>query len=594
MCSGRVEMQANEDLQQIHDGHRNYSSHPNAKCSWLVRAELDETQSPLPIEINVTFFETECGWDHLYIYDGTSSLKSTLLASLCGISNNPPLLYATSGHAFLHFYSDMAYNMSGFDLTIRSIAKIPEPLNPLPALVENTGFGLLTLDRSLLPETMTPRALPSSVRVGAKVFIWGGYQFPDYNSEPDNATWLIDLDGAIEPKKLDYSSPPIRYGAPTTIFRKTHALIYGGVKFPDYHLFNDLWVLDTSQNIGWTQVKATSYSEDQSSEKLFTMAGHSMVTVTFQNGTELILCFGGYVDDAGFVSLTVEFVPHEEKIDQFLFRYPETLGFRVPGSYGHVSVVDPENPSHVYLYGGFQNNIVRNELVVYDATTRIFTQLRTAENAARRWLHAGGIVGRHLIFLSGNSHTDTSHSSGTLCYSDEILLYSIECGKWTTIQSSEKWFPRYGSASISLDDKVMLIGGYDGELKNEIITFEPSDFPNECSVVTRTSDDSCERVEHPFAAPTYCSSCVFKNSHRDESCHYCADSSGTERDTCAATPEKGYRNTNTCYSDVQDCPDFKQWTCSLSHKRCTSCITSGCSYVVKRYFNAIFFSPSFK
>jgi len=582
MCSGRVEMQANEDLQQIHDGHRNYSSHPNAKCSWLVKAELDESESPFPIEINVTFFETECGWDHLYIYDGTSSLKSTLLASLCGISNNPPLLYATSGHAFLHFYSDMAYNMSGFDLTIRSIAMMPEPLNPMPALVENTGFGLLTLDRSLLPEEMTARALPSSVRVGAKVFIWGGYQFPDFNSESDDATWLIDLDGAIEPKKLDYSSPPIRYGAPATIFKKTHALIYGGVKFPDYHLFNDLWVLDTSQNIGWTQAKATSFFEDQTAEKLFTMAGHSMVTVNFKNGTELILCFGGYVDDAGFVSLTVELVPHEERIDQFFFRYPETLGFRVPGSYGHVSVVDPENPSNVYLYGGFQNNNVRNELVLYDATTRIFTQLRTAESAARRWLHAGGIVGRHLIFLSGNSHTDTSHSSGTLCYSDEILLYSIECGKWTTIQSSEKWFPRYGSASISLEDKVMLIGGYDGELKNEIITFKPSEIPDECSVVTRTNDDSCERVDkNPFAAPTYCSSCVFKNSHRDDGCHYCADSSGTERDTCAATPEKGYRNTNTCYSNVQDCPDFKQWTCSLSHKRCTSCITSGCSYVVK-------------
>ena len=92
----------------------NYSSSYQAKCSWLISAPAHpEPSYQYLIELNITSFETECGWDHLYIFDGTSAYKSTLLGALCGIMKNPPLFYAGSGNAFLHFYSDMAYNMSG-------------------------------------------------------------------------------------------------------------------------------------------------------------------------------------------------------------------------------------------------------------------------------------------------------------------------------------------------------------------------------------------------------------------------------------------------------------------------------------------------
>lgn len=55
----------------IHDGLGNYSV--GVKCSWLVDAPNSS------ITLRLEEFATECGWDHLYVYDG-DSVDSPLLA----------------------------------------------------------------------------------------------------------------------------------------------------------------------------------------------------------------------------------------------------------------------------------------------------------------------------------------------------------------------------------------------------------------------------------------------------------------------------------------------------------------------------------
>jgi len=50
----------------IHDGAGNYSI--DVKCSWLIDAGSPNTT----IRLHIEEFATECGWDHLYIYDGDS------------------------------------------------------------------------------------------------------------------------------------------------------------------------------------------------------------------------------------------------------------------------------------------------------------------------------------------------------------------------------------------------------------------------------------------------------------------------------------------------------------------------------------------
>jgi hypothetical protein len=58
----------------IHDGHGNYST--DVKCSWLVDAGGAPNAT---IRLHLEEFATECGWDHLYIFDG-DSVHSPLLA----------------------------------------------------------------------------------------------------------------------------------------------------------------------------------------------------------------------------------------------------------------------------------------------------------------------------------------------------------------------------------------------------------------------------------------------------------------------------------------------------------------------------------
>lgn len=142
----------------IHDGWGNYSV--SVKCSWLIdahhphygRRHSSNPSRAANIRIHLREFATECGWDHLYIYDGDSvdspllavfryvlctncspngptghSLMLILFVLLCsGLMyrgnfsiRRVPQVIARSGTALLHFFSDDAYNMSGFNLTYK-------------------------------------------------------------------------------------------------------------------------------------------------------------------------------------------------------------------------------------------------------------------------------------------------------------------------------------------------------------------------------------------------------------------------------------------------------------------------------------------
>ena len=66
----------------IHDGWGNYSV--SVKCSWLIdtrdlHGSHKHGKPPPTIRMHLREFATECGWDHLYIYDG-DSVDSPLLA----------------------------------------------------------------------------------------------------------------------------------------------------------------------------------------------------------------------------------------------------------------------------------------------------------------------------------------------------------------------------------------------------------------------------------------------------------------------------------------------------------------------------------
>ncbi|KAM3959859.1 LOW QUALITY PROTEIN: attractin-like protein dsd [Aphomia sociella] len=115
-CGGKVKLTSPSGI--ITDGIGNYSV--STQCSWLVSPPW--LGHPPAIRIRLESFATECGWDHLYVYDGDSVRAEKLLAVYSGVlesgeSDWTRQVVARSGSALLHFFSDDAYAMEGFNVT---------------------------------------------------------------------------------------------------------------------------------------------------------------------------------------------------------------------------------------------------------------------------------------------------------------------------------------------------------------------------------------------------------------------------------------------------------------------------------------------
>ena len=113
---------------------------------------------------------------------------------------------------------------------------------------------------------------------------------------------------------------------------------------PKHELYSDVWRYSLESN-KWNLI------ENSGSKKPLLLAGHSLVTVKFKNGTELVISFGGYSTNFGYTSLVQEF-RFDHLAKSVGVSVPFTFGRRIPGSYGHVSIVDQSEPSLVYIYAG--------------------------------------------------------------------------------------------------------------------------------------------------------------------------------------------------------------------------------------------------
>ncbi len=130
LCGGKIKLNGTEGW--LADALGDYNYTVDSKCTWLIEAPVEDAT----IRLHIKEFATECGWDHLYIFDG-DSVFSDLRAVYSGMVRQDryqvqrvPELVGTSGSMLLHFYSDVAYNMSGFNITF-SVNSCPTMNNDL-------------------------------------------------------------------------------------------------------------------------------------------------------------------------------------------------------------------------------------------------------------------------------------------------------------------------------------------------------------------------------------------------------------------------------------------------------------------------------
>ncbi|KAJ1365094.1 putative protein tag-53 [Parelaphostrongylus tenuis] len=107
-CYGRIKMTENQS--HLIDGPLDYTS--SSKCTWVIENVKNAATS---LNIRLENFQTECGWDFVYIYDG-DGVYGEQLAAFCG-DQQVQELSAPSGKALIYFFSDLAMNLNGFNIT---------------------------------------------------------------------------------------------------------------------------------------------------------------------------------------------------------------------------------------------------------------------------------------------------------------------------------------------------------------------------------------------------------------------------------------------------------------------------------------------
>ncbi|XP_024889082.1 attractin-like protein 1 isoform X1 [Temnothorax curvispinosus] len=518
-CGGKVRL--SERIGSIHDGTGNYTA--DVRCSWLI-----ESSPNTKIRMHVEQFATECGWDHLYIYDG-DSVEAPLLAVFSGLMHKDsyhirrvPEVIARSGSALLHFYSDVAYNMSGFNITYK--------INACPSRYSNidcSGHGVCiegtcTCDATWTGEACDVQVCPNNCsyhhqqgecdRESHHCRCFHGFKGADCSQRGDHGFWesvtykdlppegsashcsivwkdslyvvggesfhrakmiyVYDYNGNVwETPHVEGRVPLPRYAHSCVLFGDK-IFMYGGV-VQNSTVTNEIWAFDVSAKV-WENV--TVHDDDCYNKTIcgpLKVAGHTATRVQNYDKKEKMIVIFGYSPQYGYLNTVQEY-----SLGTREWQIVETKGFPVKGGYGHSSAYDPLT-NLIYVYGGYvsesqSTHVLTSRLYSYHPNDYEWRLLTSAPSA--RFFHTATFVtsGLMLVF-GGNMHNDTQQSHGARCYSADTLGYDVTCDTWHqyTMPKDMNDLPRYGHSATVFEKSMYIYGGFDGEMLSDMLRYTP-------------------------------------------------------------------------------------------------------------------------
>ncbi|XP_063985474.1 attractin-like protein 1 isoform X1 [Diachasmimorpha longicaudata] len=517
-CSGKVRLKAPSG--SIHDGTGNYTT--DVKCSWLIESSANSS-----IRMHIEEFATECGWDHLYIYDG-DSVEAPLLGVFTGLMHKDgyhirrvPEVIARSGSVFLHFYSDVAYNMSGFNITYK--------INACPSRyshIDCSGHGVCTDGTCTCDPTWTGEACDASVcpnncshhhdqgecnRERNECNCSPGYKGSDCSQRVERGYWetipykdfspegsashcsivwhdslyivggesfhrskmiyVYDFTGNVwETPHIEGIRPLPRYSHTCVLFGDK-IYMYGGV-IENSTVTNELWAFDISAKV-WENVTVRHHCNNRTMCGPLRVAGHTANLVHSHDRNEKMVVIFGHSPQYGYLNTVQEYYFGTRE-----WRIVDSTGFPIKGGYGHSAAHDPLT-NHIYVYGGYvsesqSNQALTSRIYSYHPNTRVWRLLTSAPSA--RFFHTGVFVsdGIMLIF-GGNTHNDTIHSHGARCYSADTIAYDVTCDSWHQFPMPREMsdLPRYGHSATIFGQSMYIYGGFDGQMLSDMLIYTP-------------------------------------------------------------------------------------------------------------------------
>lgn len=529
LCGGRVRLTSPEGV--ITHGVGNYST--NMQCTWLIDAPFNTS-----VQLFIERFATECGWDHVYVFDGDNIYSDQLavysgLVQLEDYSTEQSLsLEARSGSAYIHFFSDAAYNMTGFKITYKynscpsvsgrtdcsghgtcdpvtgtcrcqagwtgracHLEHCPGACNghgrcdhQKKACVCNEGYKGHDCNQreelgywEQLPrsEYVPPgRASHASVVKGDSIWLLGGVSFVD-----TDFVIKYDINGGVwEPYHTRGTNQPRnRYGH-TAVLRGDNVYMFGGVEYTSGQRVGVMTPTATGPISGvsdqlWALDTSTRTWEpvhvkaDRCYRRVcgpLAVAGHSAVVASHDR----MLVLFGHSPVYGYLNYIQIY---HFGTGMWSVEGPG-LGALVKGCYGHSSTWDPGSKL-VYVYGGHLSSTIASYslsslLHAFDPDTMVWTRLTPSESP--RFLHAAALLGGVLLVFGGNTHNDTVHSGGAHCYSHQLLGYDVQCDQWHVVGSAGRAAARYGHTANVFDGQLYVAAGYSGRMLSHLDRFTPA------------------------------------------------------------------------------------------------------------------------
>ncbi|XP_053204126.1 attractin-like protein 1 [Panonychus citri] len=596
MCTGRTILK--ETSGEITDGKDNYAI--DLQCTWLI----DPGKPNSTIRLKFDEFATECSWDHLYIFDG-DSIFSPLIGAFSGLLikegfyvQEIPEIIATSGRAYLYFYSDTAYNMSGFKISY-SDNSCPNNCSNNGACIDgictcNGGLDGAACDKPICPNkcsghgrcelserrciceldfigddcsqsssqaywstihsigSVKGRALHQAVVLNDSMWIIGG-EFFDKSAELSEFFVRYDLNlKKWDPIDFIEKGPTPRFGHSLVSYNGAIYMFGGIVK--NTKVVNELWRYDGKH---WTALRSDDNRGCLSGLNglcaPLTVMGHTANVI----GDRMIIIFG-HNPIYGYLNTVQEY-----DFKRNNWTVVNTNGAHVKGGYGHTSVYYPEN-NLIYVHGGYHSSLTDSILVdllySYHPDKKSWRLLNPSQSP--RYLHSSVIINGYMYIFGGNGHNATHDNTGDKCFSVQFLAYDIECDDWLQLnQPSVQGSGRFGHSAINYKDQMYIFAGFNSLMLNNLLRYSPSEcppnqphrsgcskqkyissFPYPSKNVTRCAPRSTTHFNDLCQKQTHCHTCL-ENSY---DCIWCGDSCRHEKCKKVSLNSKSITDVSKC------------------------------------------------
>uniref|UniRef100_A0A8C4ZJK4 Attractin-like 1a n=1 Tax=Gadus morhua TaxID=8049 RepID=A0A8C4ZJK4_GADMO len=517
-CQGRFKL--TEPSGSLTDGPINYKY--KTKCTWLIEGYPNAV-----LRLRFNHFATECSWDHMYIYDG-DSVFSPMVAVFSGLvvpdsvgNETVPEVVTTSGYALLHFFSDAAYNLTGFNIAY-SINSCPNNCSghgrcstansmsgrmycecedywkgeachvpycrqdcgsPGRGYCDLTGEKLCVCNDSWqgpdcslpIPSTeafwVVPSVKPSPQSLGRAshqalvhsglMWVVGGYSF---NYSYYHMVINYNLETSTWEAVAGGSGPLPRYGHSLALHQGDIHMFGGKLEGGPSNVTDELWVFNILQRTWSLRQPAPPPPHAQE--------GHSAHLVELASGEPVMLVFFGYSPIYSYISKVQEY-----NLRSNSWQVVSTGGAVVQGGYGHSSVYDRAS-GYVFLHGGYKS-LSSSKYGLVDHLYRYHVHSRTwlilRESGQARYLHSAVLVSGTMLVFGGNTHNDTSLSNGAKCFSADFLAYDIACDSWKVLPRPglHRDANRFGHSAVVKNGSVFIFGGFSGLLLNDLLAYTP-------------------------------------------------------------------------------------------------------------------------